>query len=94
VEELKTRLIIQAWRPAEAVIYSRVHKWDLAKRKRLSKEEHLQHSQMWVYIGLWRMQAAFAKLPKHCHILKIDFTKEVSREDLVEILKPHVERLR
>ena len=87
------RLVIWPWRPAEDVIYSRTKKY-VGATTVLSVEQVRAKDKAiaWVHRGLRNMEKSFLNAP--FEVLKIDFTNEVSREELIEQLTPHVEALR
>jgi hypothetical protein len=85
-EAFNTRLVIWAWRPAEDVIHS------MTKKHRAQVGKARIRKVSWVHRGLWYMEEAFHKAP--FEVLKVDFTNEVSREELIEILTPAIEKLK
>jgi hypothetical protein len=92
LKELNTKLIIWAWRPAEQVIDSRVWKWGLSRRRKMSQDEWLKFSTVFVHTGLWRLQNAFSQID--VPVLKINFSNEVPRYALMGLLAPYVNEIK
>lgn len=87
IEKYNTQLVIIPWRPLEDVIISKTIKWVPS----MSTTDKVQKT-AWTLKSAHNLNSIF-RPPAPTKVLEIDFTEEVSREELREILKPHIDSL-